>query len=72
MSERVREGAELGGVDAVAGGADAGRGTGISDGGGGKEIRAGDECAEKCDCSGTTDGGINSVRGVDFLTVSRN
>jgi hypothetical protein len=56
----------------MAGGADAGRGTGVSDGGGGKEISVGAECAEKCECSGATDGGINSVRGVDFRTVSRN
>ena len=56
----------------MAGGADAGRGTGVSDGGGGKEISAGDECAEKCECSGATDGGINSVRGVDCWMVLRN
>jgi hypothetical protein len=43
MSEGERGGAELEGVDVNAGGAIDGRGIGISDGGGGNEISAGDE-----------------------------
>ena len=72
MSEGERGKAGLGIFDGIAGGAVDGRGTGISDGGGGKEIKAGDVCAEKGECSGVANGGINSVRGVDWRTESRN
>ena len=72
MSEGERGGAELEEVDGNAGGAVDGRGTGVSDGGGGSDIRAGEECAEKCEFSGATEGGINSVRGVDCRTELRN
>ena len=57
-------GSELAGDGDIAGGADDGRGTGVRDGGGGKEIRLRVEFAERWERLGATDGGINSVRGV--------
>ena len=46
----------------IAGGADNGLGTGMRDGAGGNESRAGVECGERDECLVATEGGINSVR----------
>ena len=72
MSEEEQGGAELEVVDDMAGGAVDGRGTGVRDGGGGNEIRAGVVWAERWPCAGATEGGINSVWGVACQTESRN
>ena len=72
MSEEERSGVELEEVVDIAGGAVNGRGTGVRDSVGGREIRAGDVCAERWERIGATEGGINSVRGVDCRTEARN
>ena len=72
MSEDERGGADLEGVGDIAGGTVDGLGTGVRDGGGDNEIRAGVEFAERWEHIGATEGGLNSVRGVNCWTEARN
>ena len=71
MSEEERVGIELGRVVAIAGGVEDGLETGVSDGGGGNESRAGVELAERVERDCATEGGISSVRGVAWRTEAR-